>query len=268
MADPALVVERLSVVRGRRPVLQDLSFTAGAGSITVLLGPNGAGKSTALKCILGLLPYDGEVTLGGRPAAALEPRARARLVAYVPQHSSLDAPLPVRDVVAQGRFAHEGDNPFARPSSSERAAVETALSRTDLQPLADRTFTTLSYGERRRVLLARALATHAPVLLLDEPTAALDVGHALQLLVTLREIARGGTAVVMVLHQLQEAAAVADQAVLLAAGRTMGKGAVAEVIAPGPVRAVYGVQMIPGGQFACRLPEHGTEDRGDGGPPR
>jgi iron complex transport system ATP-binding protein len=265
MAEPVLAVDRLTVVRGQRPVLQDLSFTASAGSITVLLGPNGAGKSTALKCILGLLPYQGEVTLGGQPAAALEPRTRARLVAYVPQHSSLDAPLPVRDVVAQGRFAHEGDNPFARPSRSEQAAVEAALARTDLQPLADRLFTTLSYGERRRVLLARALATHAPLLLLDEPTAALDVGHALHLLATLREIARGGTAVVMVLHQLQEAAAVADRALLLAGGRTVGNGAVAEVIAPGPVRAVYGVEMIAGGQFACRLPDDAGGAGGDHG---
>jgi iron complex transport system ATP-binding protein len=255
MAEAALLVDRLTSVRGRRPVLQELSFRADPGSVTVLLGPNGAGKSTALKCILGLLPYQGEVTLAGQPAAALEPRARARLVAYVPQHSSLDAPLLVRDVVAQGRFAHEGNNPFARPSRAEQAAVELALARTDLQPLAERTFTTLSYGERRRVLLARALATSAPVLLLDEPTAALDVGHALQLLATLRQIARDGTAVVMVLHQLQEAAAVADRALLLAEGRTVGQGTVAEVIAPGPVRAVYGVDMIAGGQFACRLPD-------------
>ena len=255
MADQALLVEQMSVSRGGRPVLQQLSFSAAAGSITVLLGPNGAGKSTALKGILGLLPYAGQVKLGGQPAARLEPRARARLVAYVPQHSSLDAPLPVRDVVAQGRFAHERDNPFARPSRSERAAVEQALAQTDLQPLADRPFTTLSYGERRRVLLARALATGAPLLLLDEPTAALDVGHALRLLATLRQIARAGTAVVMVLHQLQEAAAVADQALLLAAGRTVVQGPVDQVIAPGPVRSVYGVEVVPAGQFACRLSE-------------
>jgi iron complex transport system ATP-binding protein len=264
MAEPALVVDRLGVVRGQRTVLQDLSFTAGAGSITVLLGPNGAGKSTALKCILGLLPYQGEVTLGGRPAALLQPRARARLVAYVPQHSSLEAPLPVRDVVAQGRFAHEGDNPFARPSRDDQAAIEVALARTDLQALADRPFTTLSYGERRRVLLARALATAAPLLLLDEPTAALDVGHALHLLATLRQIARGGTAVVMVLHQLQEAAAVADQALLLAAGRTVVQGTVDQVIAPGPVRSVYGVEMVPAAQFACRLPDGSRDGSGEG----
>jgi iron complex transport system ATP-binding protein len=214
MADPALVVEHLSVVRGRRPVLQDLTFTA-AGSITVLLGPNGAGKSTALKCILGLLPYEGEVTLGGQPAAALEPRARARLVAYVPQHSSLDAPLPVREVVAQGRFAHEGDNPFARPSRSERAAVEVALERADLQPLADRTFTTLSYGERRRVLLARALATHAPVLLLDEPTAALDSASAAAVEELVRSLAARGLGILLVTHDEAQADRVADRRVEL-----------------------------------------------------
>ena len=267
MAEAALQVEGLGVARGGRPVLQQLSFTAAAGGITVLLGPNGAGKSTALKAILGLLPCQGEVRLGGHPAATLEPRARARLVAYVPQHSSLEAPLPVRDVVAQGRFAHEGDNPFAPPSRSEQAAVEAALARTDLESLADRAFTTLSYGERRRVLLARALATGAPLLLLDEPTAALDVGHALRLLATLRGIARTGTAVVMVLHQLQEAAAVADQALLLSGGRTVVQGPVHQVIAPDPVRSVYGVDMVPAGQFACRLTGEGQADDA-GGPGR
>ena len=260
IGQPLLAVMDLGVRRGTRPVLQGLSFSVEAGQVLVLLGPNGAGKSTALKAILGLLPYQGRVLLAGKEARLLDPRARARQVAYVPQHSALDAPLPVRDVVAQGRFPHAGGDLFAlglpgRQASDDRRLVEQALARTDLLPLADRPFDALSYGERRRVLLARALCTEAKVLLLDEPTAALDVGHALALLQVLREVASTGAAVVVVLHQLQEAAAFADQAVLLAGGRCVRQGPAAEVIAPEPVRAVYGVELVPGAQFACRLPE-------------
>jgi iron complex transport system ATP-binding protein len=258
MSDHAgLGVRNLSVQLGPRTVVHDVSFAAPAGAVTVLLGPNGAGKSTILKAAAGLLPYQGTIALGDRDAATLERRARARAVAYVPQASALDAPMPVRDVVAQGRFAH-GDTGWltflSRPSAAEAAVVTAAMERTDVTALADRAFNQLSQGERRRVLVARALASAAPVLLLDEPTAALDVGHALGLLQVLRAAARAGTAVVIVLHQLQEAAAIADHAVLLAQGRISESGPVAAVLAPEPVRRVYGVELVPGGQFACRLP--------------
>ena len=165
-----------------------------------------------------------QIDAGRAPAAARWIRAaRARLVAYVPQHSSLDAPLPVRDVVAQGRFAHEDSNPWARPSPAEQAAVPGAgpdrsgsAGRTDLHDAVLRGAAAGAAG---------AGSGHgAPVLLLDEPTAALDVGHALDLLAMLRQIAREGTAIVLVLHQLQEAAAVADWATLLAEGRTSNRG--------------------------------------------
>jgi iron complex transport system ATP-binding protein len=256
---PPLLVDHLTVRwrRGQPPVVDDLSFTAPAGSITVLLGPNGAGKSTALKAVLGLLPlWEGTVRLAGHDGQTLTARERARLCAYVPQHSALEAPLPVREVVAHGRYAH-APGPFARPGPAEHAHIESAMARTDTLALAERPFSGLSYGERRRVLLARALATGASVLLLDEPTAALDVGHALALLDVLREVARAGTAIVVVLHQLQEAAALADQALLLARGRCVRRGPAAEVIAPQPVRDVYGVEMVPAAQFACRLPGKG-----------
>jgi iron complex transport system ATP-binding protein len=258
MSEAGLTVEGLSVRLGHRDVVSKVSFTARASTITVLLGPNGAGKSTILKAAAGILPYGGAIRLDGKDAAALERRARARAVAYVPQASALEAPVPVRDVVAQGRFAH-GDTGWltflSRPSAAETAIVTSAMERTDVTALADRPFSQLSQGERRRVLVARALASGAPVLLLDEPTAALDVGHALALLEVLREAARAGTAVVIVLHQLQEAAAVADHAVLLADGRISSMGPVSEVVAPEPVRRVYGVELVPDAQFACRLPK-------------
>jgi iron complex transport system ATP-binding protein len=254
------MVADLSVTLGHRRVVAGVGFSAAPGQITVLLGPNGAGKSTVLKAIAGVLPYDGAISLDGADAAKLDPRARARLVAYVPQVSALEAPMPVRDVVAQGRFARgEGISAlptwWTGPRAQDVAAIRAALERTDTITLADRPFSQLSHGERRRVLIARALASSAGVLLLDEPTAALDVGHALNLLSVLRKVAAEGTAVVMVLHQLQEASAVANHVVLLQTGQIVRAGTPAAVIAPDPIRTVYGVDLIPAGQFACRLPE-------------
>jgi iron complex transport system ATP-binding protein len=257
MPEAPLSASGLTVRRGGRSILCGIDFVAPAGSISVLLGPNGAGKSTLLKAVLGFLPFEGQIRLGAADARALDPRARARLCSYVPQHSALDAPLAVREVVEQGRFAHAAGGLFAARTRADSAAVEAAMATTDVTGLADRTFSALSYGERRRVLVARALATQAPLLLLDEPTAALDVGHALTLFEALRAVARAGAAVVVVLHQLQEAAAIAERALLLSAGRCVKVGPAAEVIAPGPVRAVYGVEMVPDAEFACRLPSGG-----------
>jgi iron complex transport system ATP-binding protein len=216
------------------------------------VGPNGAGKSTLLKVLAGLLPYRGQVRLSGADALTLDRRERARKVAYVPQHSALEAALPVRAVVAQGRFSH-GD--LWGRSGADEVEIDRALALTGATHLGDRTFHKLSYGERRLVLLARALATGAKLLLLDEPTAALDVRHALDLLSVLRRLAGDGACVVVVLHQLQEAVSHCDRALLLAEGRAVAEGPVAEVIAAGPVRQVYGVDLVPAAHFGYRLPE-------------
>lgn len=255
MADPALQIEALTIRRGVRVVVDQVSFAAPAAALTVLLGPNGAGKSTVLKAAVGLLPHEGRIRVAGVDVASLDRASRARAVTYVPQHSALDAPLSVREVIRQGRFAHGAGGLFSGRRREHEPAVESALARTDLLGLQDRPFTALSYGERRRVLVARALATEAKVLLLDEPTAALDVAHALALLDVLRAVARAGAAVVVVLHQLQEAAAVADQVVLMADGRCVQTGPADQVIAADPIRAVYGVELVPRAQFACRLGE-------------
>jgi iron complex transport system ATP-binding protein len=252
MAEPLLDVRAVSVARERRVVLDDVSVSAEAGSVLAVIGPNGAGKSTLLKVLAGLLPHTGQVRFDGRDAATLDRRARARQVAYVPQHSALEAALPVREVVAQGRFAHRGL--LATPGHADDEAIARALQLVDAGRLADRPFNRLSYGERRLVLLARALATGARLLLLDEPTAALDVRHALDLLAVLRRLAADGACVVVVLHQLQEAASHCDRALLLAEGRVVAQGSIAEVIAAEPVRQVYGVELIPAAHFGYRRP--------------
>jgi len=246
----ALAVHDVSVRFGARVALADASFTTAHGQVTAILGPNGAGKTTLLRAIAGLTPYRGTITLDGVDAASLDRRSRARRIGYVPQQSRLEAAISVFDVVAQGRYAH-GDG-LGRLGAVDRRVVEEALRRVDATDDASRSFAVLSHGQRRRVLIARALATGARLVLFDEPTASLDIGHALGFFRLVRELAADGAAIVIVLHDLDEAQRFCDTAVLLAAGRVAARGRVAEVIAAQPVREVYGVELVPGGALGFR----------------
>ncbi|MGD2019318.1 MAG: ABC transporter ATP-binding protein, partial [Planctomycetota bacterium] len=154
-------------------VVRGVDLVAPRGAITALLGPNGSGKSTLLKAVVGLVDSEGEVRLDGADLRGLAADARARRLAYVPQRSLLAAPLLVHSVVAQGRFPHRRG--LSAPTEEDRKAVQGALEDADIAHLACRPFTELSGGEQQRVLLARALATGADVLLMDEPTSAQDV---------------------------------------------------------------------------------------------
>lgn len=238
--------------RPETPVVHGVDLTAPAGQITALLGPNGAGKSTLLKALLGLVGWSGHVALDGTTLQGMAPRERARRLAYVPQRTRLAARLTVRQVVGMGRFAHRGA--WGGRSADDLAAVDQALADAGIVALQDRWFTELSGGEQQRVLLARALATGARTLLLDEPTSALDVRHGLGLQRVLRAMADRGCCVVIVVHDLSEARAHADRAVLLDQGRVAFAGPVDQVIQPDPVRQVYGVELIEGGGLGYRLP--------------
>ena len=238
----------VSVRYGARVACESVDLQCQHGQFTALCGPNGAGKTSLLKALLGLVPASGQVAVDGVDLLALPAEQRALRVAYVPQRSRLLADLSVRDVVAQGRYAH-------RQRAGEHAAVSAALAACDIAELGQRSFLALSGGEQQLVLIARALATGAPWLLVDEPTAALDVGHALQVLHRLRALADDGRGVLCVMHRLDDVLRWADQVVLLESGRVVASGAPQAVLTAAQIEAVYGVTMTPDAAPAFRLRE-------------
>ncbi|MDB4972264.1 MAG: hypothetical protein JWN48_605 [Myxococcaceae bacterium] len=249
----ALQVHDLTVSLDQRAVLRGLSFEVRFGELLAIVGPNGAGKSTLLRALCGVVPSRGRILLEGTPLGQLEQTERARRISFVPQQSQLSAALTVREVVHLGRYAHRGQP--HRNAARDEQAVEQALRDTDVLSLAERAFSTLSTGEQKRVLLARALSSEARTLLLDEPTAALDIEHALRLFALLRALSRAGRAVVLVLHQLEHALAFADRALLLSAGQVLALGPSAEVLTADNVRVLHHVELVPDAAPDFRLKE-------------
>lgn len=235
-------VQKLSICYGKgSPVLREISCCAPEGQITLLCGPNGSGKSSLLKAICGILAYQGEILVQGHSLAQLSREARARVLAYVPQRSLLQAKLLVHDVVAMGRFAHSDTN------FEQSKAVDKALRLAGCAELAGQFYTSLSGGQQQRVLLARALATQAKVLLLDEPSAALDIQHTLRLMAQLRRLADSGFTVLWAMHDLHLAQRCADRCILLAQAKVAAQGQVDEVLDAATIKEVYQVQRVEGG---------------------
>lgn len=230
-------VETLSL--GRREVLHDVELVCNPGTHTAILGPNGAGKTSLLKAIAGLLPFTGYARLGEVDLARLSAPERARRISYVPQRSLLDSALAVHDVVMQGRYAHQSG--ILDTSQRHEAAVHKALQTTDTWELKDRSYLELSGGEQRRVLLARALATEAKIIALDEPTAALDIAHSLAFFEQLRRLSQEGCIVLTILHDLRDAARFCDHAIVLQNGRSRHVGST--TLPSSVVGDVYGVQV-------------------------
>jgi iron complex transport system ATP-binding protein len=252
MAEAVLEARGVSAGYPGRRVLRELDFSAFAGELVAIVGPNGAGKSTLVRVLAGTLPVTaGEVRLFGRRLDKLARRDIARRLAVVPQESDVAFGFSVRQVVMMGRAPHQSGLLLARPEDEQ--AVDSALDRVDLGAIADRPVGELSGGERRRVVIARALAQRAELLLLDEPTAHLDMRHAVELYETARrEVEQRKVLCVAVMHDLAAAARWADRAVLMVDGSVRAQGPVDEVLDPALLEPAFDVRLRAG-----RDPEHG-----------
>ncbi|MEV0646485.1 ABC transporter ATP-binding protein [Phytomonospora sp. NPDC050363] len=224
-----LDVREVSVELGGRTVVDKVALTAAPGEWVTVIGPNGAGKSTLLRAVAGLVAHDGDITVGGRTLADMRPRERARRVAMVHQQPVVPPGMSVADYVLLGRTPHIP--PLGREGAADHAAVDSVLSTLDLHVFAQRRLETLSGGERQRVFLARALAQGAELLLLDEPTTALDIGHQQEVLDLVDGLrATGGLTVLSTMHDLSIAGEYADRLILLAEGRLVADGLPREVL--------------------------------------
>jgi iron complex transport system ATP-binding protein len=236
--------------RAPGPALEDVTLVVNPGELVCLLGPNGSGKSTLLRLLAGILaPARGEVQLAGSPAARRPRDEAARLAAFVPQNAAVTFDVTGLEVALMGR------HPFGRGLLLEKDAdirlAEEALSLAGALAFRDRPFLSLSGGERQRVVLARAIAQRAPLLLLDEPTSAQDLSNGLEVFALARRLAHevspaGGRGVVLATHDVNAAARFADRVVVLARGRVASEGPGETALAPEVLRGVFGIEPFLG----------------------
>lgn len=237
--NPAISARGVDVIRGSRRVLEDVNLDILHGRVLALVGPNGAGKSTLLGALAGDLPAGGDIIVGDRPLGAWAPKALARQRAVLLQDNSVAFAFSVRQVVEMGR------SPWLGVASAEDdvRAIEFAVQAADIGHLIERAFPSLSGGERARVSLARVLAQSTDIVLLDEPTAALDLRHQEDVMALARTLADQGRAVVVVLHDLSLAAAWADDIAIISHGRLTAHGSPVDVLTPERIAEVYRIEV-------------------------
>jgi iron complex transport system ATP-binding protein len=240
-----LEARNIAVNFGRTTVLGSVDLAVSSGEMVGLIGPNGSGKTTLLRVLANLrAPDAGGVTLDGRDIEEIGERELSKRIAYLAQGGDVHWPMRVGALVALGRLPYR--RAFRDQAKSDSAAIERAMIAADVGSLRDRTMMHLSGGERMRVLLARALAVEASLLLADEPVAALDPLHQLRVMELLRDAARGGTGVIVVLHDLSLASRFCDRLVLIAHGGIVAEGRPTEVLTPAHLGDAYGVDMVSG----------------------
>ena len=240
---PGLRADRVSYAVQDRTLVSKVKVDLGPGEMLAIVGPNGAGKSTLCALLAGdLAPMEGEVEVCGHVVRATKPAALARLRSMLSQHTPLRFPFTAREVALMGRHPHIPR--WRSPTETDYALAEGAMQSTQVLHLADRLYPTLSGGEQRRVSLARVLAQDTPVVLLDEPTAALDIGHQQLVMSLCRQLANDGRAVLAVLHDLNLAGAYADRIMVMSEGEVVAVGRPEEVLCPDLLSAVFNQQVM------------------------
>ncbi len=243
MPDAAVVADSLTYRIGDAVLVSEVHFEATPGSLIAVIGPNGAGKSTLLNLLAGnLRPSEGRVILNGTDASTALPGDLALARSMLTQRSPIDIPFTAAQVVAMGRFPYRRDD--ANTSERDAAAVAEAMDRTDTAQFASRIYATLSGGERTRVSLARVLAQDTPIVLLDEPTTALDVAHEERIMGETVQLSRRQRAVIVVLHDLNAAAVHADQIVVMNGGAIVARGRPRQVLEESLLSEVYRQPMV------------------------
>lgn len=241
MSAPALRARDVQVTIADKTILGGADLELETGKLVALVGPNGAGKSTFARAIAGIQPMSsGTVEWGGRDVREMKGRELALTRAFVPQRALVPPGVSVEDAVTIGRSVHI--RPWQRPGSGDREAIARSLERAGVTSFADRQLTTLSGGELQRVQIAVALAQEAGVLIADEPTSSLDLGAAVTVAKLLRSLADEGYAVLLVVHDLALAAAVADHVVVLSGGRSVAQGDPLSTLTPERLAQVWGVE--------------------------
>ncbi len=237
-----LEARSLAIGYARRRVAEGIELAVERGEVLCLLGPNGAGKTTLFKTLLGLIPsLGGEVRIEGRLLAALSRPALARSMAYVPQAQTMEFAYTVLDLVLMGRTAHLG--PFAGPRAADRARAHAALADLGIETLAAADANRISGGQRQLCLIARALAQDAPLLIMDEPTASLDLGNRLVVLERVRALRERGYAIVFSTHDPDQARELADRVAVIAGGRLAAYGTPHATLTGEALSAIYGVPV-------------------------
>ena len=255
----AVALDSVSVSAGGKTIVDGVSLVVERGEWVSVLGPNGAGKTTLLRVLAGTIGFRGEATLEGRPVASLRRREAARLVAVVPQTPVVPAAMTVAEYALLGRTPHLA--PLSQEGAEDRAAAAAALARLDLEELAARELGSLSGGELQRAVIARALAQQAPILLLDEPTTALDIGHQQQVLELVDGLRREqGLTVVAAMHDLTLASQYGERIVLVDRGRIVAEGAAEEVLTTERLEELYGarVRVVGEGRELVVIPVRST----------
>lgn len=236
--------QNISITLRENAVLRDVSFSVNHGEYVALIGPNGAGKTTLLRALAALIePQSGTLTLNETAFSKISTAQRATQICYLPQDHNVHWPISVRNVVALGRLPYRTALPHL--SDEDEQAIDEALQQTDMHGLAERRIDTLSGGEQVRALIARSLATKAPLILADEPIASLDPYHQLLCLELFRSHAKQGGSVVVILHDLALAAQFADRVLLLDSGRLIADGPPQDVLSPAHMEEVYKIRLNP-----------------------